>query len=297
MLIDTYKPINIKQFGKVSQQKGKWHNGKTLGYHLMLFVEKGSFKMLIDKKTVLCSAGDFIVIPKGTYYKPLDSAGTCYYFFQLEVYSPDTCEMPPSKVICTKYTKQLLLPENNVPEYSYNFNYYKMFCSPLINVETVTHCLDNIPVRKIIQRLAALNIESNYKNILLAESFLREILIIISSELNENRFSKTLNDILEYINLNYHEPITLGTLAKKFRLSESYIARIFKTKLGTTTSDYINLVRVQAACNLLLNTKQKIGDIAYKCGYSNPYYFSRVFRNFYGITPGEFRKNERIINP
>ena len=92
-------------------------------------------------------------------------------------------------------------------------------------------------------------------------------------------------------------PQVQALLSKTFSVSDSYIARMFKTRLGMTPSDYINTVRIESACNLLLNSKMKIGDIAYKTGFYSPYYFSRVFKKIHGITPGGFRKNEQIMNP
>ena len=297
MIIDTSKPISIKQFGRVSQQKGNWHNGKTMPFHLFLFVEKGSFKMKIDKKTVICNEKDLIAIPQGTYYRPLDSQGTIYCFFQVIA---ETCDAPQNEtnvVLCSKYTKKIRLTPDSKETDSYNFNHFSMNRAFCITVNTVTHCIDNIPIQKIIQRLSSLNIKNNSNNILLAEAFFREILIIASNELNENRYQKKLNDILEYINHNYHENLTLSTLSKTFSVSDSYIARMFKTRLGMTPSEYINTVRIESACNLLLNSKMKIGDIAYKTGFYSPYYFSRVFKKIHGITPGGFRKNEQIMNP
>lgn len=297
MVIDTSKGISIKQYGKVSHQKGNWHDGRTLPYHLILFVETGSFKMRIGQKVVVCSEKDLIFIPKDTYYRPLDSQGVSYYFFQINADLPSESQNDTNVVLCSKYDKKMVLPNSDTEIESHNFNYFRMNSSSLINIETPTHCLDNVPIQKIISRIASLDIKYNNNNILLAEAYLREILILASNELHENCYNKKLHDILRFINMNYHEKLSLSGISKMFAVSESYVARLFKQQLGTTLSDYINLIRIQAACDYLCNTKMKIGDIAYKTGFNNPYYFSRVFRKIHGITPGQYRKKESFNNP
>ena len=297
MIIDTSKEISIKQYGKVSHNEGNWHSGRTVPYHLIIFIETGSFKMRIDHKTVFCTEKDLVIVPRDTYYQPLESDGAVYYFFQIQ--TDDLHEIPndANVVLSKKYTKTFYSPPDGEELESHNFDYYRINFSHIISVETVTHCLDNMPIQKAISRIASLDTKENNNNIMLAECYLREILILASNKLHQNHYNKKLHDILRYINQNYHEKLSLSGVSKSFSVSESYIARLFKQQLGTTLSDYLNLVRVQEACDLLCNTKMKIGDIAYKTGFNNPYYFSRVFRKIHGITPGQYRKKELLNIP
>ena len=295
MVFDTHNAIRMRQYGKVSWQSGMWDEGRiNTKYHLLLYVDNGSFRMKVDKKTYTCTAGDFLLIPAGIYHKPLESDGTSYCFF--EIY-PQNIEITEKhiipQIIVAKYVKTVKYPGASEATDSYNFYNFKYECSPYINVETLTHCLDNIQVKSIIGRMSDLDMQSNANNMILAEQLLRELLVIISTELNENRYNKALHDILEYISANFADSITLSELSKRFSLSESYIARLFNKKLGTTLSEYVNTLRIQFACTLLRSSSMKLCEIAEKTGFSNQYYFSRVFKKIHGTTPIKFRKNEK----
>ena len=294
MIFDTHSKIALRQYGKVSWQKGYWDDGRiNTTYHLLMYVDGGSFKMKIENKVYSCSTGDFLFIPCGVHHKPLESEGTSYLYFEIfpQVINTDNINTA-TKIVGAKYKKPIQYPGTNEVRTSYNFNYYRMALSPYITLSTLTHCLDNIPVQKVIRRISELNVLTNPGIMILAEQFLRELLVLISAEINENRYSKALNMILEYISTHFAENITLKGLSKRFSLSESYIARLFKTQLGTTLSEYVNTLRIQFACSLLKNTDMKLSEIAEKSGYNNQYYFSRIFKKLNGITPIKYKKND-----
>ncbi len=97
--------------------------------------------------------------------------------------------------------------------------------------------------------------------------------------------------ILDYVNLNFHSEISIQSLGKIFSINPSYISQLFRKEVSMTFTDYITKLRVEYACSLLHSTKYTIEDIANKCGYSDYFYFIRVFKKATGVTPGQFRKS------
>ncbi|NMA95993.1 MAG: AraC family transcriptional regulator, partial [Clostridiales bacterium] len=89
---------------------------------------------------------------------------------------------------------------------------------------------------------------------------------------------KKVSDIVQYINMNYMESLTLKSIAKRFNMSPSYLSRVFKRATGFTLTEYINNVRIKEAQALLLSTDYKVIDISAKVGYTNTSHFGRVFR-------------------
>lgn len=103
------------------------------------------------------------------------------------------------------------------------------------------------------------------------------------------------NDIVIYINDHYDEEITVGMIAEKFFVSESYLSSFFKEKSGKSMMKYVNEVRIERAKTYLLRTNMSIGEIADSVGFGDINYFSRKFRLLVGMTPSEYRKRKNSL--
>jgi len=93
----------------------------------------------------------------------------------------------------------------------------------------------------------------------------------------------------QFIKDNIDKELDLETVSAKFNLSIYYFSRIFKDILGYNFPDYVNLLRVKKAKQLLLNNEISIKEICYAVGYSDPNYFSKVFKKYEGMTPSEYK--------
>lgn len=93
----------------------------------------------------------------------------------------------------------------------------------------------------------------------------------------------------QYIKDNIEKELDLETVAAKFNLSIYYFSRIFKDILGYNFPDYVNMLRVKKAKQLLHNNEISIKEICYAAGYSDPNYFSKVFKKYEGVTPSEYK--------
>ncbi len=95
----------------------------------------------------------------------------------------------------------------------------------------------------------------------------------------------TLNDILEYINMNYSEKIDLQKLSGEFFVSPSHVSRLFKKFMGTTTVEYIHEVRIKQAVNMLNEGRHSIKEVAEITGYDSLNNFYKKFKIYTGTTP------------
>lgn len=84
--------------------------------------------------------------------------------------------------------------------------------------------------------------------------------------------------------------ITLEEIADKLHVSEEYLSTIFKKETGASFSETIRTYRINHAKLLLKTSKLKINDIAHLSGYSDGKYMSRVFKEYTGLSPNEYRK-------
>lgn len=85
----------------------------------------------------------------------------------------------------------------------------------------------------------------------------------------------------------------IGKIVEKYHFSYHYTCRIFKKKTGTSLGDYILEVRMERAKQLIQEQDLRTVDLAPRCGYADPGYFSKVFKKYHGMTPKEMRKINR----
>ncbi len=99
-----------------------------------------------------------------------------------------------------------------------------------------------------------------------------------------------------FIQEHYAESeLSVETLCEYLHLSPAYFSTVFKREMGMSFTNYVTVVRMEAAAEALRNTEEKTYLIARKCGYEDPNYFSYVFKRHFGMTPTKFR-GERSAN-
>jgi len=86
------------------------------------------------------------------------------------------------------------------------------------------------------------------------------------------------------------EPLVATDLARDLGMSESQFSRFFRKTTGNTFTDFVNRVRINRACQLLMETDRLITDICYEVGFHNVANFNRRFLDIKGFTPSEFRR-------
>ena len=100
---------------------------------------------------------------------------------------------------------------------------------------------------------------------------------------------------IEYIEHNLNKKIELKDLANKVFLSKYHFHRIFHAVVGEPVAEYIRKRRLMEAANELLNTDDKIIDIAFKYQFSSQEVFTKAFKKLYGMPPRQFRRNRMSI--
>ncbi|MCM1038571.1 MAG: AraC family transcriptional regulator [Roseburia sp.] len=96
--------------------------------------------------------------------------------------------------------------------------------------------------------------------------------------------------IKEYIDSNYCTNIKITMFAEKYFFSIEYLTKLFKSRYGYSIYEYVLKLRMERAGELLANEENKIIDIAGRLGYADNHYFSKAFRNYYGVSPSQYRK-------
>lgn len=104
------------------------------------------------------------------------------------------------------------------------------------------------------------------------------------------RQQELLNRAVKYIRQNYHSnDLTLREVSTNNGISYHYLSRIFKKELDTTFAQFRNKVRMDAAKKLLKNRRLSVSQISFACGFDDPAYFCKVFKNSFGTSPTTYR--------
>jgi AraC-like DNA-binding protein len=107
----------------------------------------------------------------------------------------------------------------------------------------------------------------------------------------DEKVNDLISDALDYVSRHYMEQIRIEALAERCHISETHFRRLFSSCMSMGPLEYINLVRVQNACELLRKTDTLVSEIAFRCGFSTLSTFNRNFKQVVGCSPFEWRKN------
>ncbi len=108
-------------------------------------------------------------------------------------------------------------------------------------------------------------------------------------EKTSSYYGKIISEVVAYLETNYQNA-TLEEAAIKVNLSPNYLSKLFKEKSQAGFAEHLNKIRMKKAAELLCDISYKHYEIAYYIGYDNPKNFSRAFKQYYKISPSEFRE-------
>jgi len=95
---------------------------------------------------------------------------------------------------------------------------------------------------------------------------------------------------LDFMRENLHCEITRDETARHAGISPSHFSHLLKQRTGRSFTELLRQCRVDLACDLLLHSEDPLAAIADRCGFCDQSYFTRVFRDVKGVTPGQFRE-------
>ena len=114
------------------------------------------------------------------------------------------------------------------------------------------------------------------------------------SEFRDARSTELKAGVLNYVNSHFMESgMGLEAVADEFGISANYLSRFFKQETGCTFIQYVTMIRMDRAKELLLNSDMQVKDVVAEVGYIDVANFVRKFKNYEGVTPGQYREKMR----
>lgn len=136
---------------------------------------------------------------------------------------------------------------------------------------------------------------NNYLIISKAYRLLNEILQACPTKTQQLplKTNNPIDYIIDYLNSNYKENISLETLAKKFYIDKYYLVKLFKKETNLTPIQYLIQYRISVSLTLLQTTTMSITEISEQCGFFSQTNFLLRFKKIIGMSPSEYRKMYR----
>lgn len=116
--------------------------------------------------------------------------------------------------------------------------------------------------------------------------FMEIINQLISAKNSEGK--KIVNDVIEYIDKNYSEKISLESIARRYYINPSYFSQLFKIITNHNFLTYLIEKRVQKAKELLDLGNLKVYQVSQMVGYDDDKHFSQIFKKYTGLSPTEY---------
>jgi len=276
-------------FGQVRQREG-WHpQGREQPQHMMLFIQDGEMEFECENERYMLVKGDFLLLPKGTFYRPYTEIGCQFYFVHFEIaQTPKFLSEKEEKMIRIRRS-QLFSGRTDSSAYALPVDNHEDFIIPI-------HGKMGVLQEKIGLLLAECEMEryaiTPQKKTSIDLRF-TEILNLLDQNMPDSGMQMKaapplLTRIMMFIHLHYSETVTLSRLSETFHVSKQYIAMLFREYMGTSVTQYVNRLKLDHALDLLRYSTFQIGEISDRLGFSNAYYFCRLFRKHFDMTPSEY---------
>lgn len=122
----------------------------------------------------------------------------------------------------------------------------------------------------------------------LLQQLLFEALENVKKQYSDYPISLKVEKIIKYLHKNINNRVTLSELSEFVQLSSTYLSRIFKETTGYSVIQFFNKLKIEESKELIIEGDKKVKEVAQMLGFTDEFYFSRIFKKFEGISPSEF---------
>ncbi|PYI56321.1 AraC family transcriptional regulator [Paenibacillus flagellatus] len=234
----------------------------TGGAFLFQYTVSGFAEIRIRDRTYRLEPGKAFFVPfAGDYHYYLPQESDHYECLFVSFDGPEAEK-------CWSYVDQTLGPVAAFPEHSQPIRY----------------------LRHMYQEAKAKAVTDAYKLSMLAYPFLMDLYRFCKGHGTPGVWPDIVTKAVRLLDERYRDLQNLDELADALGISKYYFIKLFRRTVGKTPIEYLSRKRMEKAVELLRQTDRSLDDIAQQVGYMNVNYFSKVFRKYFGVPPGQFRK-------
>ena len=254
------------------------HADRIVDFHVLIYVIKGCISVVEDNNEYIIKERNLFFLKAGVHHYGVHKTAphTCWIYIHFYLDEPDE-NLPEFKPYTSHIQEQ---------EFLKNSYKYKIKLPKFLKLNSGN------TIENELCRLVEIFHSSNPLRGAYMTPILHEILINCCSEeikKNDYNYDEKIYKIIQYLENHTHEQFNTYDLSSTLYLSYKYIAKIFKEATGKTLLEYHTAIRINEAARMLRETSYSIKYISLYMGYSEPFYFSNVFRKVLGISPKTYR--------
>ena len=199
----------------------------------------------------------------------------------------------PGKLIYIPYTANIKISVLSEEKYSYINLFHQFPQRPLFEMDLSK---DFDEVYELLTGLVASCKSAKTKKLFQKNIQIKKLFALLQAQTTSPQMDdyKVVKDLITYIDAHYHQDITLDKLASIANMKKSQISYLFKKYTNKRPIDYLIQHRIRKALELLETTDLLICEVAGEVGYQDPFYFSRLFKKYTGISPTTLRSQMKI---
>ena len=151
-------------------------------------------------------------------------------------------------------------------------------------------------IKNIIQDIQGCDNSNEFGSEILKESLFVQLMVLMNRlflnsdknrDLEDIQYDKTIEGVLNYINSNLENDLSIDTIASNFFISKYYLMRKFKSQIGSSIHNYIIQKRLILAKSLI-SEGLTMSNVCSKCGFNDYSSFVRAFKKVYGVSPSNY---------
>lgn len=254
---------NCRQFGDPARYR---KITRTIQHHELVFVTGGKGRIIIEKKSYQAKEGMLFYICPGV---------------------PHSIELDVEEPMCF---------------FSVHFSFARVnFNNNKWDIKNAAEMLSLNPGQELKNYY---HIENIFKQLVyswnvkqpgyefITKTLLQQLLIVIYQNITKQgrNYSTTLKveKIIQYMHQNINNRVTLTELSELVQLSSTYLSRVFKETTGYSVIEFFNKMKIDKAKELIIDGNKKVKEVAQALGFTDEFYFSRIFKRIVGISPSEY---------
>ena len=295
--LNTDAMPRISYLGYTDTGSGWKHFERTCSDYILYLISDGDMYIAEDGRIFDLHKGDAILLQPYHTHVGTKESKCSYYYIHVKADTFTALDCSESESI-----EQHLL-DNRRNFIRTNPLSYEQYDTTKLLVSKVVSIRDSRTMRAVEKlwndAIEAFELGNEYYKIICTSKFL-EIMTVISNyftdcvfnvdtEISSFRQGNRITEaVMEYLRAHYSGKITGDMISDALEMNFDYMNRIFKKYLGFTIFEYLKIIRINKAKELLMNRNMKIYEIAEATGFTDEFHFSRVFKSVTGISPKKY---------
>ena len=251
------------------------HMDRTAPFHVAIYLLQGSMEIIEDGIPYRIMPDQIFFLKSGVHHwgeKPFET-GSSWYYAHFYCDAPSSCmeELPRG----IYYDEKICLKSSEKDRY-------------FITLPKLMNCKTKTQIKRNFEKMIEAHVHGNIPQ---ASIRLWQVFLECAQNAQDDKVSNGyVEQIQNYVRQHYVDGFTSAQIQEACGLSYKYAGTLFKEVIGQTIKEYQCTLKLRKAEQLLKETDKSIAEVAQLTGFSDMFYFSKIFHKKKGCSPGEYRK-------